>query len=117
MLSNSPNNKNTMPVYEKLRKEYQDSLPIKIEKIQSIVDNFQKSDSLETLNELKFEIHKIAGSAGSFGYPTVSNICKEFEKDINQKIKSFSSSNSHDWQAQFQDYVDKIRKVFFYKTD
>lgn len=117
MVSNTPNNKNIMPVYEKLRKEYQDSIPIKIEKIQSIVNNFQKSDSLETLNELKFEIHKIAGSAGSFGYPNVSIICKEFEKDINQKIKNFSSSNIHDWKLQFQDYLDKIRLGFFYKTD
>lgn len=115
MLSNSSNNKNIMPIYEKLRREYQDSIPLKIDKIQSIIEHFQTSDSLETLNELKFEIHKIAGSAGSFGYPLVSNICKEFEKEINQKIKDFPNSTSHDWKAQFQDYLAKIQNSFYKK--
>lgn len=98
---------------EKLEAEYKKNFPGKIELFQSLMDALHHSFQEETLLALRIEVHKMAGSAGSFGFPEVSVICKEFERDIIQKIKELPSSGENSqWILDFDSYLKKIKDAF-----
>jgi len=62
-----------------LRDEYNDTIIGKLEKIEMLGNRLMSQPVRENIMALKAEVHKIAGSAGSFGYYEVSRLCKELE--------------------------------------
>lgn len=62
-----------------LKKAYDQSITQKIVRIEELVGDIKANPNLDSIKELKQEIHKIAGSAGSFGYPKVGELCRAWE--------------------------------------
>lgn len=99
--------------FKKLQLHYQESIPEKIATLRQLITQFQNLQDLETLNLLRNAVHKIAGSAGTYGYSGVSTICKEFEGDLIQKIKTFSNQPQNvAWLSDFENYLNKVTQGF-----
>ncbi|QLH37528.1 MAG: Hpt domain-containing protein [Parachlamydiaceae bacterium] len=64
-------------------------MPEKLKLLRKYIDELKSDPQESTLKALRLEVHKMAGSAGSFGFPRTSEICKEFEK---KSSKSFQTS-------------------------
>lgn len=71
---------------KKLRKGYIEEFPkkrkeleIELNKVKGKIEPFQFAS-------LKLLVHRIAGNAGSFGFPETGKLCKEFDEHIQQLI-------------------------------
>jgi HPt (histidine-containing phosphotransfer) domain-containing protein len=103
---------------EKLEEEYKNSIPEKIDSLQKHIENLRQAMNEETLKTLRIEVHKIAGTAGSFGFSQVSKICKEFEQDLIQKMKEFPSFHGNSqWITDLDNYLIKVRKGFSHPNE
>lgn len=93
--------------------EYISTIPEKLKLIEQFLDEMHESVREQTLLDLRLHIHKIAGSAGTYGFPEVSSVCKQFEKEILQKIQELKDSKGDPrWAKEFLPYLDKIKKEF-----
>lgn len=94
-----------------IQKEYQRTFYDKIALLQKLIIDVQRSASLESLKALKTEVHKISGSAGSFGFPQISEVCKELEIDLTAHIDMFSETPpTTKWLASLEDFFHKIKR-------
>ena len=89
--------------------EYRKNLPVKWERIRQLVEAVQKERSLASLEALRFDVHKLAGNSGTYGYMTASSLCRSLELDLIEKIKTF---NPHcltsDWLSSLNDFMQKL---------
>ncbi len=76
-------------VLTELRNQYKETIYQKIEKIDNLIAVYKNEENNDTLIELTSDLHKISGSAGSYGYPEVSKRCKKMENIL----KDFTSDN------------------------
>lgn len=103
----------TLPLSDKLLKKYAETLPIKLAELEILIEKALKNPSKETFEPLKFEVHKLSGSAGSYGYVKAGNNCKELEIFLNDSIEK----NSFIVDAvKLQDYFRKIKFFFSVST-
>jgi len=67
--------------FEELEKHYKTNLPLNIENIYDKILKIGESKKLdnEGIAEIRIDIHKLAGSAGTFGFLQISNILKELD--------------------------------------
>lgn len=99
--------------FEELRKKYQKAIPDKIGQIARALSALEKSFNLETATSLRMLVHNLAGNAGSFGYLKVSEICKEFDREMQDKIARIASFKpDSQWFAKLQDYLKQIVERF-----
>ncbi|WP_068470046.1 response regulator [Candidatus Protochlamydia phocaeensis] len=97
-----------------LQKEYDSSIFQKIEILTNLIKAVQKDPNLPQLNELHSEIHKMSGSAGSFGYDSVSILCKKKDEEIRNRIES-NDFKDQNWLLSFNEFLQKIK--FCFQTD
>jgi DNA-binding response OmpR family regulator len=71
-----------------LQQKYRQSLYSKFIRIHTLYQALQTHPSTEELRELRIEIHKITGSAGSYGYMQVSELCKSCEIKIQDLLEN-----------------------------
>lgn len=89
---------------------YKKSIFDKIAIFELLIARATKEFSQESIADLAKEAHKIAGSAGSYGYPKISSLCKELEIDLYNLIKELNGENGiNDSQTK--------EKIKFYLTD
>lgn len=100
-------------VLAELRENYRKSIFDKIERLEKMILTVQKSPTSQNLQTLKNEVHKIAGSSGSYGYPTVSEICRKLELDLNQQIElEMSEALDQHWLLSLDEFYSKIKLAF-----
>lgn len=97
--------------FQVLRQNYEKTIYNKIETLMSLVESVQQEPTLEHVTELKETIHKIGGSAGSYGYPSVSALCKEMVIEISNKISSQSFDNK-EWLNSLDEFIKKVKFCF-----
>ena len=69
--------------FEQLRKRYLDSVPNKLEKLDSAWQSIAAGDwGKPALDDLKQEVHRIAGSSGSYGFHALSETAIALEKQL-----------------------------------
>ncbi|MEI6414573.1 MAG: Hpt domain-containing protein, partial [Pseudomonadota bacterium] len=64
----------------RLRARYGDSLPSKIEEIQSLWAAYQSGISAETLQAFHMAVHRLRGSSGSYGYMDIHAAATKLEE-------------------------------------
>lgn len=62
-----------------LRADYASKLPAALQAIDEVWQNLQSHWQTPTLEELHAKVHRIAGAAGSFGFPELGRAAKELE--------------------------------------
>lgn len=96
-----------------LKLSYQKSIFDKIERLEKMILSVQKHLSITDLRILKEEVHKIAGSAGSYGYMAVSELCKNLELDLIKQMDLAQRGNfDHQWIATLDDFFTQIKLYF-----
>ncbi|CUI16355.1 Conserved hypothetical protein [Candidatus Protochlamydia naegleriophila] len=96
-----------------ITERYQRSISDKLERLEKMILAIQKAPTSEHMQAFKMEIHKIAGSSGSYGYPRVGELCKEMEKNLADKIElvKLGKFNSA-WLASLDEFFTQIKLNF-----
>ncbi|KPJ92801.1 MAG: hypothetical protein AMJ53_08675 [Gammaproteobacteria bacterium SG8_11] len=81
-----------------LKKAYMDQLPDRLAQIQSQWQTVQHNPGDERYEELYRAVHSLAGSAGTFGFMRLSQLCRETELQLKQ------------WNTQPQD-IDLVSRI------
>jgi chemotaxis protein histidine kinase CheA len=77
--------------FDVLRAEYRKSMPAKLDRIEALWDLILKGMQDDTrLAQLKKELHTIAGSAGTFGLPKVSDVARAAEECLGESADAAS---------------------------
>ena len=96
-----------------LKEIYIKSLHEKFIAIQQFIETLRRNTNLETLKELRLTIHKMAGSAGTYGYPAVSDICRVWDQTFAEMILSFPACQKDlSWLNEFERTFAKIKQEF-----
>ncbi len=90
---------------EELLEEYRKTIPEKIAFLQHLIARVKEKASEEHLKDLRLAVHKLAGNSGMYGYMRVSDICKEFEKEIVKSMEEKSPFTA-------EHYMNKIEEEF-----
>ena len=100
-------------ILKQFTEEYKLTVPEKLEKIQQLIDQLREKIDEENLKVLRMHIHKIAGSAGTYGFTTVSEVCIRFEKDLLEKLEKLNEVKGDSaWIESFEAYLEKIKQGF-----
>lgn len=92
-----------------LKKNYDESIHEKIALLRDLIKKTQKNPSV--IKDLKIEIHKMAGSAGTYGYESVSDVCKSLENEMNARLEN-GSYRDPEWLSTFDEHLKKIELGF-----
>lgn len=100
-------------IMKHFREEYICSIPEKLKQLEELIDDVLETAREETIQSLRLHVHRIAGSAGTYGFPEVSTACKEFERVILQKIEeSKNLKEDIQWGEELISYLEIIKKGF-----
>ena len=98
---------------QQLKEAYRKSLPEKFEAIRQLIKKLRQNVAVETIKELRFYIHKMAGSAGIYGYPNVSDICRTWDQNLSEMITAFPAcQKDSSWLDDFDRRFEKIKQEF-----
>lgn len=92
-----------------LKKEYDKTIDQKISSLRELFHRLQKNP--DQIQEFAALIHKISGSAGSYGYAKVSTLCKNMVVEINQKIAAGTAQDSV-WLSTLQPFIENVKEAF-----
>ncbi len=96
--------------FEELKLHYINNLPLDIG---NISDKFEvlSSSGINKINaaELRTDIHKLAGSAGSFGFKEISTILKRIDQYLTKYIENEISDNDFDKQY-VKETIQEVRE-------
>ena len=79
--------------------------------MQILIDEIRKKPTEKDLKELRLQVHKLAGSAGLYGYNEVSQICKEFDQLLVQETEHLILQKDIS-QLAFNAIWKKLEKAF-----
>lgn len=100
-------------ILQSLRKEYDKTIPIKLNLLGQLIDALKKRWNKDDLIALRFHIHKIAGSAGSYGYDTVSEIGKVLDQASLDELDHFDPLHvNRELLAKFDQSFESIKQGF-----
>lgn len=77
----------------RLKQKYDKMIPSIVAEVERLILNVKEKGDEVSLKELKQNVHKIAGSAGSAGYPSVSILCKRWEQWLIKKLEAITTSS------------------------
>ncbi len=100
-------------ILEELTRQYKEGIPGKIHKIESLIQSFNQSWTRDSLKDLRIEIHKLAGNAGTYGYPSVSALCKKLDQELIPYIETLGSEHKN--QPPFNsldDFFKQLKEIF-----
>lgn len=101
-------------IVNKFRKSYVDTIPEKLNIILQLIDELNDHVNAETLKNLRLQIHKMAGSSGTYGFEQVSSYCKKFENELILKLEELKNSREDRpaCRDSFYAYFEEIKKGF-----
>lgn len=107
-------NKNEDLAFLALKKEYQKTISAKLETLEKLIKILEKTGDLATLVELHRLVHKIVGSAGTYGYGRTSKIGKKFTETLSRMIEEFPASLEGDlWVQKIKKHMQHITESFY----
>jgi chemotaxis protein histidine kinase CheA len=84
---------------DELVKSYLQRLPGKLESIQRVASSLHAAaDTRKVLHELRTLVHRLSGSAGTYGCPDVGKAARDYENLIDIYLKFGIDSDSEDYE-------------------
>ncbi len=90
-----------------LKKEYDATIYEKLETLENLLNILEKQPTLKNLENFKKEIHKITGTAGSYGYDEVTKSGRECDRKILQRLEEKKPVKPED----IEEYKLTFRKI------
>lgn len=94
---------------EQLFNKYTESILAKLEEIEDLVKIVKARPERDAIDDLRDEIHKISGSAGSYGYFKAGESCKNLEELLHSALEK----NQFDVKL-LKEIETHVRKIDFY---
>jgi DNA-binding response OmpR family regulator/HPt (histidine-containing phosphotransfer) domain-containing protein len=101
------------PGLQVLKNKYDQTIETKLRLLSDL--QVQSLTNPEAIKDFKIEIHKISGTAGSFGYDLASQHAKAMESEINKKLED-GSYKDVEWLNQIPDFIQKLKNDFNLST-
>lgn len=93
--------------YTVLEQQFCIDLPDRLEHILSVGHHWLTTETAGTLDdEFLVPVHSLAGSAGSYGFPTISTLCQQIEEAI-RNHDSASRQTIHTLLNQLRPFIKK----------
>lgn len=93
--------------------EYRTTIPAKLDVLKNLISELKISKSIESMQELRHAVHKMAGNAGTYGFMKVSENCKILDIRLQAMIESFSQDQiTSAWLSSLDTFLQKISKDF-----
>lgn len=103
----------TDPEYAEAKKKYDSTIPEKIETLEKLIANAKQSPTKNNFILLRDDVHRIEGSAGSYGYSSVSQVCKLMEIILDQLIANYDSiKDITDQMPDFFNFAHQVKSGF-----
>ncbi len=94
-------------------KEYEKNIPEKIKQVEELISSLQKEMKEETLHSLQALVHKTAGTAGSFGYMSVTNLCREWDQKLKEAKENLSQGKDlSSLPKELEGFLQKLKENF-----
>lgn len=95
-----------------LKQNYKRNIYDKISYFETLILSIIQNISEESIRPLYMETHKIAGSAGGFGYLQAGIICRELSNELDSILKRTKDSPNTLEGLNKEDLIHKINKFF-----
>jgi HPt (histidine-containing phosphotransfer) domain-containing protein len=92
---------------EELKAEYRKTVPGKLSSLKQLIDLVVEDASEERLKDLRFAVHKLAGSSGMYGYIKVSDLCKKFELELVKSLEEKTLFTGEHYMKEIQEEFKK----------
>lgn len=93
--------------------EVQKSFRSKLELFEKLIRQVKEDYSLNNLETLRKETHRIASEAETFGYSQTAELCRHFELDLVTKAKNFYLSQpSQSWFDGLGSFMKEVENSF-----
>lgn len=94
-----------------LAEYYKKTICDKIDLITNLIEAVKAHPDEFSLTALKNTMHKIAGSAGSYGYLETTKLCRALEYDIDNKLKN-SEKIDKEWLLSLNSFLNDVKYSF-----
>jgi HPt (histidine-containing phosphotransfer) domain-containing protein len=71
---------------QELSQGYLETMPAKLVELEGLLRAWRQGRKAETLSTFVRECHKLAGSAGSYGFPEATDLCRLLESRLNHHL-------------------------------
>lgn len=96
---------------QELKLKYDKTKNEKIEFLKRLIRILQEEPNEEHLGEFRTAVHNMGGSAGSYGYSSVSNLCKEMDSQTRERLETKVALDKH-WLLSLDKFLDKVKFGF-----
>jgi HPt (histidine-containing phosphotransfer) domain-containing protein len=93
-----------------LRKEYQKTIPEKLSHLEQLAQAVKGAYTKEAVAAFRMAVHKIAGSAGTYGYAAAGELCHQWDQDLMKKLEAFRSEDQA-WVAEVEGFLSQLRHL------
>ena len=98
--------------FQKLLDMYQKEFPEKIETMKRAFEKLKEPFDVKELEKIRFVIHKLAGNAAMFGYPSITELCKKWDSQLTPMIKESNLHLEADFLKELEQCIQQIEKEF-----
>lgn len=105
-----PKRKSRMP---ELKRQFDDGNPERVAELRQLAAAALRNP--EEIKAFKASVHKISGTAGTFGYGPVTDMCKAMEGEIVARLEA-GTANDSGWLASLPGFIDRVQEGFKHST-
>ena len=105
-------NENLDDSFKEIKDQYEKTIPDKIKSIEEAFIKLKKDTKKENVEELRMIVHKIAGSAGMYGYDEVSVDCKAIDLELKDWLEKSEESLPEKELSDLEHALEKVKKGF-----
>lgn len=96
-----------------IMKVYRSSIPEKLASLKEQVAKLQSHAGKQELEALRFAVHKLAGSSGTYGFIEVSRLCRNVELKLDEMIQQFGKTPVDTmWIGTLDQFLQQIERGF-----
>lgn len=93
--------------------EYKKAMMSKIQLVEKLVADVKEHYTIDFLEALQKEVHKIGANAQLYGYDDIGSLCQKLEYDIISNIKNFYFSKpGSQWFIDLDGFLVKLKESF-----
>ncbi|MCH9613084.1 MAG: hypothetical protein S4CHLAM102_15880 [Chlamydiia bacterium] len=96
---------------KELQEAYSQTVPEKLQNIRDCIEAIKQHVDDETLSAMRNCVHKIAGSAGTYGYTEVSQECRSMEECIVDALEHPDHARPQ-WDEELEGFYKKVEDHF-----
>ncbi len=98
-----------------LKEQYRNSICTKLHDLEGLLSSLRDQLDPESLKALGDKVHRIAGSAGSYGFDAVSELCRQLDEDI-RGLRAANALPDAVWLDRLPSFFRAVKHAFQFAT-